>query len=569
MPVQGDDVYYLAQAEHAQIDPLHPSNVRYVFQGDEVDMRGHSHPPFNAWFLGLLLAIWKDVYVGRFHLIYLAFSVISIVSVWSIAKRYTPHPMMATLLFLVTPAFVINGNSFESDLPFVAFWLASIALFLRGALDGSRKALLLSALIMILAALTAYQAVVLTPILWWLLWLRARRDRLAWLVTLTPVLTVMLYQLYERSTTGAVPVGLLAGYFQTYGFQQMINKVRSAVALSVHLTWLVFPALWLFYFRERKKWREPFLEGWIIVFFIAALVLFFAGSARYLLPIAAPVAILLSRPGRMLPLAFGTYLVLTLTLALGNFAHWEAYRVFARDLRSKTEGRVWINGEWGLRYYLEADGALPVRRGQQIHPGDVLVTSKLAFPVTVNTGGGRLTPVASKQVDPIVPLQLIGLYSHSGYSTASKGFLPFSITWAPIDRVDASMVSKVDPRLTTLKMNAPEAKEQLVSGFFDLEQDTWRWMTAQGVLLLKNPQTPQRVFATYFIPDVAPARKVKLKLDGATVAEITHVGPGSYTLESTAAHKGSALMIEVDKTFTPEGDNRQLGIIVTEAGFRD
>jgi hypothetical protein len=55
--IQGDDVYYLAGAEHAQIDPLDPNHVQYVSMGDRVDLRGFPHPPFNAWFLGLLLAV--------------------------------------------------------------------------------------------------------------------------------------------------------------------------------------------------------------------------------------------------------------------------------------------------------------------------------------------------------------------------------------------------------------------------------------------------------------------------------------------------------------------------------
>ena len=54
--VQGDDVYFLAGAEHAQIEPLHPNHTSYMFLGEVVDMRGHPHPPFDSWFLGLLLA---------------------------------------------------------------------------------------------------------------------------------------------------------------------------------------------------------------------------------------------------------------------------------------------------------------------------------------------------------------------------------------------------------------------------------------------------------------------------------------------------------------------------------
>ena len=45
--IQGDDVYYLAGAEHAQIEPAHPNHVRYMYLGNLVDMRGHPHPPLG------------------------------------------------------------------------------------------------------------------------------------------------------------------------------------------------------------------------------------------------------------------------------------------------------------------------------------------------------------------------------------------------------------------------------------------------------------------------------------------------------------------------------------------
>jgi hypothetical protein len=32
--VQGDDVYYLYGAQHAQIDPLHPLHTHYAFLGE-------------------------------------------------------------------------------------------------------------------------------------------------------------------------------------------------------------------------------------------------------------------------------------------------------------------------------------------------------------------------------------------------------------------------------------------------------------------------------------------------------------------------------------------------------
>src|SRR2546430_10267908 len=68
--IQGDDVYYLAEAEHAQIEPLHPKHTQYAFLGRMVDMRGQPHPPLNAWYLALLLTTLKNVSEIPFHAAY-------------------------------------------------------------------------------------------------------------------------------------------------------------------------------------------------------------------------------------------------------------------------------------------------------------------------------------------------------------------------------------------------------------------------------------------------------------------------------------------------------------------
>jgi hypothetical protein len=289
--IQGDDIDHLAGAEHAQIDPVHPNHVRYVFQGNLVDMRGHPHPPLNVWFLGLLLAAVGDIREIPFHVAYILFSVIAAASMWSLARRFSPHPMWATLLFIATPAFVVNGNSFESDIPFLAFWMAGVALFVASRYVFAAAALAL-------AALAAFQAILLTPILVVYTWLFARRSRTAWAVALVPPLMIAGWQLFEYFSTGKLPASVLTGYFHTYGFQALANKLSNAAALSVHACWLVFPLLLPPAFLLSRKRRDPetlFLASWIGIFFAGALAIFFAGSARYLLPTAAPVALLVSR----------------------------------------------------------------------------------------------------------------------------------------------------------------------------------------------------------------------------------------------------------------------------------
>jgi len=621
-PIQGDDYYYLAGAMRAQIDPLHPTHGRYVFLGEMVDMRGHPHPPLNMWILGALLALIGDVREVPFHGAYVLFSLAAVLALWWLARRFEAPPMLTALLGLSVPAFVVNGNSLEADVPFLALWLVSTALFIR-AVDGrSALVLALAAPALALTALAAYQAVVLVPVLGGYLWWRARSWKAGWLALATPVVVLGLWQLFERATGGAAPAGILAGYLASYAFQALSAKLANAVALTVHAGWLVFPPLVFVAFRRlpRLLWAavilgtlaaawtldphplfwisfaaglvvvlgaattlarpgEPegrFLAYWILVFFGSALVLFFAGSARYLLPMAAPVAILVARRIRRplwLGAAVGLQLAVWIPAAAMNYQHWDAYRDFVRELRGEFAGRrVWVNAEWGLRFYAEAEGALPLLRSQPVSPGEMVLTSRIAYPTSFTTGGGRLVEVARRQVLPSIPIRLIGLDVRSAYSTVTLGYRPFDIRFAPLDEVKAELVIEQEPVLAWLPMGAAEAENQIVSGVYQLEGAGWRWMGERAVLLLKRPTAPAVAEVELYIPEGATPRRVSVKVDGRRVAEAHYERSGSYRLRSPepVAVEGdpATFEIKVDRTFSPPGDHRRLGVILAATGFR-
>jgi hypothetical protein len=560
--IQGDDPIYITEAAHAQVEPLHPGHTTFVFQGRAVDLRGHSHPATYSWFLALLIAMFGGVREVPFHAIYILFSLIAGAAMWSLARRFSPQPMWAALLFVAVPAFVVNGSSFEADVPFLAFWMCAIALFCGGRIA-------LAAIAMALASLTAYQAVLLTPILGAWVWLKRRDSRAAWAAIFTPIVTIAAWQIFERLATGAMPASVLSGYLTIY--ETLTAKLKNALMLAIHSWFIVFPLLvpltaaaaW----RKRREPDTQFLLAWIGIFFAGALAIFFSGSARYLLPMAAPVCLLASRlRPRWLAIGYGAQLLLSLELAAVNYQHWDGYRQFAHKLTPLAAGhRVWVDNEWGLAHYIEEQGGLPLLKTTPIRPGEIVVWSELGRSVDITA---PVTPVANLEIRPALPLRLFGLESASGYSDVSRGFWPFGISNGVVDRVRAVLIGERHPTLEYVKLDSPEAAAHIVSGIYANDH----WMSKSAVVVLKSPETAKPLSVNFYISDPARARTITLLLDDKLVASQTYAKRGLvYTLISPPVKPAGAVAtvgIEVDQTFNAPGDNRELGVVLIGVGFQ-
>jgi len=73
-------------------------------------------------------------------------------------------------------------------------------------------------------------------------------------------------------------------------------------------------------------------------------------------------------------------MALSVSFAIVNYETWGAFRQFATSLAPEaSQTRVWVEKDWGLRYYLESEGALAVPRDQHL-PWVMLWSRAARFP---------------------------------------------------------------------------------------------------------------------------------------------------------------------------------------------
>ena len=491
-PVQGDEVNYLDMAAHVLQQPLTPLNFEFVFQGKMVDAAGHPHPPLNAYILAVAWLLRGHFSVFFFHCFYLLFTLGISFAAYALAARFTSRPLWGALLIAASPIVQVNTNTLASpEAP-------ALALLLIGAAAFFGRWFWLAGIALALAGLTELQALALPPILL-LAYFVKREDAAAasgpgvpgpygwirippagaWCALAAPYLALGGWQALQWALTGRLPFVVLAGYASNPNLSRIGVKASSALALLGHLGVLVtlVPLAWRrlwglapgllagFLVTDYPWWerallvifvalgvnalvwlwesrKQPVLAAWCLLYFAFACVAFFAGAARYLLPLAAPMVLLFviqfrDRP-RVLWLALAVNVVLGLNI---SFAAYEFARVYAH-VAPPPGNRFLVNGEWGFRYYMVAKGGEPLQDVSAPIPGEWIVASDLSLAGKYDSlAEETAVPLRSVDLRARTPLRLVDRHAHSGFSSASMGLLPFSFSNQPLDRITYSRTS--------------------------------------------------------------------------------------------------------------------------------
>jgi hypothetical protein len=134
---------------------------------------------------------------------------------------------------------------------------------------------------------------------------------------------------------------------------------------------------------------------------------------------------------------------------------------------------------------------------------------------------------------------------------------------------------------STVHTADPQSASQLLKGFHEIEQNSWRWTAGQFAVSLRPPKGSAESGATlvmkFTIPDAVVARvkttTLTAAISGKTVGSSTYSTAGEYTFTADvpAGTLGSEpVTVEFSLSgFLPAGtvDARELGVVVSSISF--
>ena len=133
----------------------------------------------------------------------------------------------------------------------------------------------------------------------------------------------------------------------------------------------------------------------------------------------------------------------------------------------------------------------------------------------------------------------------------------------------------------SVTMGDPRSAQQLLSGFFDIEDNAWRWTQRQFVIELGTPLGASgrggALQLHFTIPPVVIEKNQSVKLtaavDGNVLPPETYTKAGDYTYKqdvpgSLLGGDSVKVSFETEKPFQPGGaDQRELGVIALSASL--
>jgi 4-amino-4-deoxy-L-arabinose transferase-like glycosyltransferase len=233
-PFHMDDPLFVWAARHIVQQPMNPYGFDVEWYMSANRMAVVTKNPPLACYYGALITIVAGVSERAWHFGFLIPAVAVVLGTFRMAKRFTGKPLLAALVVLFAPGFLVSATGVMCDTMMLALWVWAAIFWMEGV-DRNRIAhLLLGGVLVALCALTKYFGMCLIPLLLVYSIFRARGFSKTLLYLLVPVALLAAYQIWTGHLYGR---GLLSDAMAYAGTHQdettsLLGKTLEGLAFT-------------------------------------------------------------------------------------------------------------------------------------------------------------------------------------------------------------------------------------------------------------------------------------------------------------------------------------------------
>lgn len=186
------------------------------------------NPPGAAYYMAVIgeIAGWSE---RGLHLGFMLPAIVVVLATYYLARRFTREPLVAALITLIAPGFLVSATGVMCDVAMLALWMLALAFWIKGLDEDCNPAYLAIAGVLVAAsALTKYFGMSLIPLLF--VYSRMRQRRLGgWVGYLAiPVFALGAFEIYTRHLYGYGLISLAAGSSSASGSHSRLIVVHQS-----------------------------------------------------------------------------------------------------------------------------------------------------------------------------------------------------------------------------------------------------------------------------------------------------------------------------------------------------
>ncbi len=254
-PFNIDDPLFIWMARQIREHPLNPYGFNAEWGWTMFPMwKVMDNPPFTGYFIALASVVFGWSEIGL-HLAFVLPAVAAILGIYRLANKFSERPVLAALLVLFTPVFMVSSLTVMCDVTMMAFWVWAVVFWTEGLAEEKTGKLISTGILIALAEMTKYYGACLIPLLA-VHGLVSRRPARRWaIVLLVPVAVLCAYQYATHHFYGEGLLDQAVGYSnfskKFYGFSKLQNGLIALSFTGGCLASAVFftPLLW-----PKRQW---------------------------------------------------------------------------------------------------------------------------------------------------------------------------------------------------------------------------------------------------------------------------------------------------------------------------